>query len=73
MLPTIENEDLLRKEFKILIARDLMKYREELQWMKPFVASHIPHQYDDLVTKKSEIVSQHYFKGFFKSNTLLKT
>ena len=39
-----------------MMARDLIKNNESLKWMQQFVPNHISHQYDDLVTKISQVV-----------------
>ena len=50
----------LKKEFKILMARDLIKNIPGLSWMDKFVPEYISHLYDDLVKKISEIVCQDF-------------
>ena len=56
-LPSEMDEFSLQEEVKILVSRELIKYFEELAWMKKFVISHIPHEYKNETKKKSEVVS----------------
>ena len=56
-LPSKMDAISLREEVKILVWRELIKYFEELIWMKKFVISHIPHEYKNETKKKSEVVS----------------
>ena len=57
-LPSEMDEFSLREQVKILVSRELIiKYFEELAWMKKFVISHIPHEYKNETKKKSEVVS----------------
>jgi len=62
-IPTITDELLLREEFQVLIGRDLLKYDDNLKWMKPHISTCIPHKYDDLVKQKSNVVNS--CKNFF--------
>ena len=54
--PSKEDDASLRQEFKILVARDLMKYYEDMKWMKNFAPKYISHKYDEEVLRKSEII-----------------
>ena len=56
-LPSELDEVLFRKEAKILVSRELVKYFEELSWMKKLVVYHIPHKHSDEAKEKSEVVS----------------
>ena len=54
--PTKQDQQSLREEFKVLMARDLTKNLPELEWMKEYFPKYISHKYDNLVTQKSEVV-----------------
>ena len=56
-LPSEMDEFSLREQVKILVSRELIKYFEELAWMKNFVISHFPHEYKNETKKKSEVVT----------------
>ena len=56
-LPSELDEVSFRKEVKILVSRELVKYFKELSWMKKLVVYHIPHEHSDEAKEKSEVVS----------------
>ena len=48
-IPNLKDEDSMKKEIKILVGRDLVKYVPGLKWMERFLSKYISHQYNDLV------------------------
>ena len=56
-LPSELDEVSFRKEVKILLSRELVKYFEEPSWMNQLVVYHIPHEHSDEAKEKSEVVS----------------
>ena len=56
-LPSELDDVSFRKEAKILVSRELVKYFEELPWMEKLVVYHIPHKQSDEAKEKSEVVS----------------
>jgi len=55
-LPTAQEETTLKEEMKILLLREIVKYFDELSFMKKYVNNHIKHQYSELTTKISEVI-----------------
>ena len=58
-IPTIHDQSTLKEEIKILLARDLCHYVPELKWMKDLVVKHIEHEFSDLTSQRSDVVSCH--------------
>ena len=56
-LPSELDEVSFRKEVKILVSRELVKYFEELPWIKKLVVYHTPHEHSDEAKEKPEVVS----------------
>ena len=56
-LPSELDDVSFRKEAKILVSRELVKYFEKLSWMEKLVVYHIPHKQSDEAKEKSEVVS----------------
>ena len=52
--PTQTDEVKLQNEIKTLVARDLVKYIEELSWIEKYIDKQFPHQY----SKESCIISE---------------
>ena len=59
LIPTIHDESTLKEEIKILLERDLCHYVPELKWMKDLVVKHIEHEFSDLSSQRSDVVSCH--------------
>ena len=59
VIPTMHDESTLKEEIKILLARDLCHYVPELKWMKDLLVKHIEHEFSDLTTQRSDVVSYH--------------
>ena len=57
ILPNKVDEAHLKEEITILVARDLVRYVEDLVWMKKYVNYHIKHEYSDKTSQISDIVS----------------
>ena len=56
-IPNKGDEESLKSEVMILVSRDLVKYFEEVKWMEKYVVKHIKHQYSEVATHKSTVVS----------------
>ena len=56
-LPNVDDCVALRSEFIVLVARVLIQYLPWFSCLKPVIPDHMPHEYTDLMSTKSEIVS----------------
>ena len=56
LLPSSEDNELLRNEWATLIGHCIGRNIPSLEWMSSFVPRHIPHQYMDETKKKSHVV-----------------
>lgn len=56
-LPSVDDCVAIRKEFIILVTRVLLQYCKWFECLKPVVPSHIAHEYTEVMTNKSTIVS----------------
>ena len=64
-VPNKMDEQSLKEELKIMIARDLAEYIDELKWMKDFTPEVITHKYMNETKTVSETV-RFFFVVFFK-------
>jgi hypothetical protein len=62
LLPTAEVNAQIGYDFVILVSRVLTKFLKPFEIFKDVVIHHIPHQYTDEMTAKSDVVS--YFSQF---------
>ena len=54
-IPSEVEDDLYRETLKVLLARDIVQFMPELQWMKGCIPTNIPHTYSSEMKKKSSI------------------
>ena len=57
VLPTCKDEEILRKNFAILVGRTLVKYIPCLAQHGNELGKHIPHEFSKEMSQKSEVVS----------------
>lgn len=56
-IPRGQDEAKLREVTEILLLRDLSKLIDELKWTEKYTIKHTEHEYNELTSQKSEIVS----------------
>eukprot|EP00112_Aurelia_sp_Birch-Aquarium-sp1_P016473 Seg3738.2 transcript_id=Seg3738.2/GoldUCD/mRNA.D3Y31 product="hypothetical protein" protein_id=Seg3738.2/GoldUCD/D3Y31 len=56
-LPSLQDNQLLQREFKNIVGNVLIKYVEDLSWMRKYIPENIAHDYTSFTRKKSEVVS----------------
>lgn len=60
LLPSKQDDEVIRQNFSILISRVLIEHMSSLgKSFKDIVASHIPHIYDKEMSQKSEVVRRY--------------
>lgn len=55
--PNKDDERKLAHELSILVTKDLLKYKENIKWMKKYIPSKVAHEYEEFTKQKSEVVS----------------
>ena len=60
LLPTTEVNAQIACDFAILVSRVLTKFLKHFEIFKDVVIHHIPHEYTDEMTAKSDVVSIYF-------------
>ena len=58
IFPDSSTQDLLRKNFKILIARSIVNFIPAFKFLRKNVCWHIKHPFTEEMNQKSEVVSK---------------
>ena len=69
-LPDVDDNNALREDWIFLIGHVIAKYIPALAWFDLHLPKLISHQYDDIASKKSEVVCGFFYFGVFRDRML---